>query len=237
MLDFQIGNDVKLTNDSKRRFAPWEIYDVKLTKVELAEVQGKADPSAVYKMIRVRFENDEGYYEESIFYPSETDTERKKYPRANGTEYEVPSNWERTKMFIYHSLKALNPEGLKKFMLASAKFKNFEMMAKAYVTLMTEVIGTNCQIKLGGRNMKDGTVAPVFPSFVNVGNNGEVYIASNIIGQNLYFSNYEERQRTAFKGAKPTAMPDLVSEIPTTESEKDNSMKVDDIADLLADLG
>lgn len=236
MLDFQISNDVQLTNTSKRRLTPWEIHKVKLTNVENVEIQGKADPSKTYKLIKVRFENDEGYYEESIFYPTETDSERKKFQRADGTEFERPSNWERTKMFLYVSLNALNPEGLKKFQAASAKFKNFDMMAKAYVTVMKDAIGKECEIKLAGRNLQDGTVSAVFPSFINLGHNGEVYVSTNIIGENLYFTPYEERQRTAFKGAKPTSMPDLTMDMPTTDSEKDNSMKVDDIADLLADL-
>ena len=236
MFDFQLSNDVQLTNSSKRRLAPWEIYTVKLTNAEITEVQSKADPTTKFKLIRIRFENDEGYYDESIFFPTEQDSERKTFERDDGGTFTQPSNWERTKMFIYISLIALNPEGLKKFQAASAKFKNFDMMAAAYVKVLTEAIGTEVEIKLGGRKQKDGTISAAFPKFINIGNNGEVYVSSNIIGQNLFFSAYEEKQRTAFKNAKPTVMPDLVSEIPTTESETDNSMKVDDITDLLAEL-
>ena len=111
MFDFQIDNNVSLVNTSKPRLAPWEIHKVKLASVKNEEITGKADPSQKYKLIRVRFENDEGYYEESIFYPTEADSERKQYEAKDGHKYERPSNWERTKYFIYLTLQVLNPEG------------------------------------------------------------------------------------------------------------------------------
>lgn len=56
---------------SKPRLKPYEIHRVKLADVKVETLKGKKDPDAVYEILKVRFENNDGYYEESIFFPKE----------------------------------------------------------------------------------------------------------------------------------------------------------------------
>ena len=58
---------------SKPRLKPYEIHRVKLAEAKVETLKGKKDPDAVYEILKVRFENNEGYYEESIFFPKEGD--------------------------------------------------------------------------------------------------------------------------------------------------------------------
>ena len=59
---------------SKPRLKPYEIHRVKLADVKVETLKGKKDPDAVYEILKVRFENNDGYYEESIFFPKKETT-------------------------------------------------------------------------------------------------------------------------------------------------------------------
>lgn len=190
------------------RLKPWSINDVNFEKAEISEFKGKADPSMTYKVLRVRFSNNEGYYEESIFFPKEGDDQRRTYSGANG-EYEVPSSFERTKIFIIQTATILNPEGFEKMQAASSKFKSFDDMAKAYCTIMNQVAGKPTKLKLAGKANKDGVIEPVLPNFVSLSKDGRVYANSNFVGDTVFFTSKEEQKRAEYLNAKPSKLPDL----------------------------
>lgn len=205
MFDFSISN-VQAVSNSKKRLAPWGIYDVEFKGCEVKEFKGKIDVTKTFKTLKTRFEGEDGYFEETIFFPKESDAVRQKYQNAQGHDYEVPSNWERTRTFIAQLASVLNPEGFKKMQEMSSKFKSFDDMCQALITILTPKIGTKTKLKLIGKTKQDGTVEAVLPKFVGVNKEGQLFTSDNFVGNNLFFTPYEESRRAAFMNAKPTAM-------------------------------
>ncbi len=94
----------------------------------------------------------------------------------------------------------------------SSKFKGFEDMCKALIAITDSKKGTKTNLKLIGKTRQDGTVEAVLPKFVAVNKQGELFVSDNFIGNNLFFTPYEEGKRAEFLNAKPTNMPDNVPE-------------------------
>ena len=231
MLDFSINSSVSAVSNSIKQLAPFAIYDVKYEKSEIAEFDGKKDPGKHYKTLRVRFSNADGYYEETIFFPTPADGEPKEYERPDGTKQKFPSNWDRIKFFMAQVMTVLNPEGYKKFCEASSKFKDFEMMANAFIKVLEPAMGKETKLKLMGRTDESGNVHATLPKFLSYNRDGQLYISTNFIGDRVFFSTYEEGQVQKFKNAKPTAMPDLAAD-PLAITPKDEETKKDDVIDL-----
>lgn len=231
MLDFSINSSVSAVSNSIKQLAPFAIYDVKYEKSEIVEFDGKKDPGQHYKTLRVRFSNADGYYEETIFFPTPSDGEPKEYERPDGTKQKFPSNWDRIKFFMAQVMTVLNPEGYKKFCEASSKFKDFEMMANAFIKVLEPAMGKETKLKLMGRTDESGNVHATLPKFLSYNRDGQLYISTNFIGDRVFFSTYEEGQVQKFKNAKPTAMPDLAAD-PLAITPKDEETKKDDVIDL-----
>ena len=231
MLDFSINSSVSAVSNSVKQLAPFAIYDVKYEKSEIVEFDGKKDPSQHYKTLRVRFSNADGYYEETIFFPTPADGEPKEYERPDGTKQKFPSNWDRIKFFMAQVMTVLNPEGYKKFCEASSKFKDFEMMANAFIKVLEPAMGKETKLKLMGRTDESGNVHATLPKFLSYNRDGQLYISTNFIGDRVFFSTYEEGLVQKFKNAKPTAMPDLAAD-PLAITPKAEEAKKDDVIDL-----
>lgn len=205
MFNFDI-TEVQAVSNSKKRLSPWGIYDVEFKGCKVESFTGKKDPTETFKVLRTRFEGADGYYEETIFFPKEKDSQRPKYQNAQGHEYEVASNWERTKTFIAQLASVLNPEGFAKMQEMSNKFKSFDDMCAALITILDPKIGTKTKLKLIGKTKQDGTVEAILPKFVGVNKEGVLFTSDNFIGNNLFFTPYEEGKRSAFLHATPTPM-------------------------------
>lgn len=231
MLDFSINSSVSAVSNSIKQLAPFAIYDVKYEKSEIVEFDGKKDPSQHFKVLRVRFSNTDGYYEETIFFPTPADGEPKEFKNPDGTVRKMPSNFDRTKFFMAQVMEVLNPDGYKKFCEASSKFKDFEMMANAFIKVLEPAMGKETKLKLMGRTDMNGNVHAVLPNFLNISKEGQLYVSTNFIGDRVFFSTYEEGQVQKFKNAKPTAMPDLAAD-PLAITPKTEEAKKDDVIDL-----
>lgn len=232
MLDFSINSSVSAVSNSVKQLAPYAIYDVKYEKSEIVEFDGKKDPSQHFKVLRVRFSNTDGYYEETIFFPTPADGEPKEYERPDGTKQKFPSNWDRIKFFMAQVMTVLNPEGYKKFCEASSKFKDFEMMAKAFIKILEPAAGKETKLKLMGRTDESGNVHAVLPKFLSYSREGQLYVSSNFIGDRVFFSTYEEGLVQKFKNAKPTTMPELAADPLGMTTQVDNKAEKDDVIDL-----
>jgi hypothetical protein len=79
-------------------------------------------------------------------------------------------------------------------------------------------------LKLVGRENK-GVIYAALPSACGLTKNGEIF-ATNFIGDNLFFSNYELTQQKKYRDAKPTKMSDNTDDTPDVADEEFN---VDDI--------
>ena len=190
---------------SRRPLAPWNIYDVKFKGCEIREFDGKKDPNAHYKVLDIKFENEDGYHTVTQFFPREGDDERRSYDGKNGGKVEMPSNFESLMALVKQTAQVLNPEGFTKMQAASAKFKSFDDVANALKKVTTPAIDSDIKIKLIGRN-RDGKVVAEIPRIVAINKQGEAFIADNYIGTKLFFSDYEETQRSKYMGAAPTEM-------------------------------
>lgn len=232
MLDFSINSSVSAVSNSVKQLAPYAIYDVKYEKSEIVEFDGKKDPSQHYKTLRVRFSNADGYYEETIFFPTPADGEPKEYERPDGTKQKFPSNWDRIKFFMAQVMTVLNPEGYKKFCEASSRFKDFEMMAKAFIKILEPAAGKETKLKLMGRTDESGNVHAALPKFLSYSREGQLYVSSNFIGDRVFFSTYEEGLVQKFKNAKPTTMPELAADPLGMTTQVDNKAEKDDVIDL-----
>lgn len=196
------------TSNIQRRLTPWGIYNVKFAGAKKETVSGKKDVNATYDILKVRFEGEDGYYEESIFYPKEGDDKRPTYTSKDGHEYEGASSFERTMTFIAQVARVLNPKGFEKMQEASTKFKSFDDVVKAFIAITDPAKGKETHLKLVGRT-QNGNVVAALPKFVAVNKNGELFTSDNFIGDNLFFTAYEESRKKAAENAKPTDMDSL----------------------------
>lgn len=213
---FNFGNLAKGSGVAtvKRRLKPWDIYEVELKDARIDEVKGSKDPSKTYRILKVRFENEQGYYEESIFFPKPGDEERtvREVTNKDGSkrQMELPSSNDRIEGFIQHVAAVLNPDAFVKLQEHAAKgvFKDFDMVAKYFIEKICKpVFGKKTFLKLIGKKDKDGNYQPILPYFVEI-RNGEPRLNNNFLGTPtmVAFSEYEERQRNEYLNAKPTNM-------------------------------
>jgi hypothetical protein len=195
------------TSSNRPRLKPWDIYPVEFAGARVDTVQGKKDPSKSYTILKVRFEGEDGYYEESIFYPKEGDDKRPIYKSKDGHEYEGASSFDRTMSFIAQVAEVLNPEGFKKMQEVSSKFKTFDDLTKVFIAITNPAKGKKTKLKLVGRN-HNGNIEAALPRFVAVNKQGERFVCDNFLGDKVFFSAYEENERNKYLNAKPTNVED-----------------------------
>lgn len=215
MSNFNFGSlaTIQSTSNVQQRLKPWDIYTVKFSGARIETIQGKKDPTQTYTILKVRFDGEDGFYEESIFYPKDGDDIRPKYTSKDGHEYEGASSFDRTMTFIAQVATVLNPEGFARMQAASSKFRSFDDVAKTFVQITDKAKGKETKLKLVGKNQQNGSVQAALPKFVAINKNGERFCCDNFLGDKLFFSAYEEGKRAEYISAKPTPMatetPDL----------------------------
>ena len=224
MSDMNFGfSSASAVRNTRRPLAPWGIYKVKFTGAEIATFKGSKDPSVEYKVLRFNFENEDGYYSESLFFPKEGDDVDREYEN-NGGIMKFPSNFKVTMSTVQQTLQVLSPKGWEAVQKASAKFKSFDDVANAAIKVLDKVKGTETEIKLVGRVSKGKVVAKI-PTIIRYNKDGELYVSDNYIGTKLYFTDYEEGERNKYLNAKPTTpSPKTDTPAPTTEASTDNEL-------------
>lgn len=232
MSNFNFGSlaATQATSNVQPRLKPWGIYPVKFTGARKETIKGKKDPNAVYEILKVRFEGKEGYYEESIFYPKDGDDTRPTYKNKEGHEYQGASSFDRTMTFIAQVAEVLNPEGFKKMQAASSKFKSFDDVVTAFIKITDSVKNKETKLKLVGK-VQDGNVVACLPKFVAINKNGEKFTCDNFIGDNLFFSAYEESRKAEYLNAKPTNMDNsaIVKEVDAKPEGSENDIDFDSL--------
>lgn len=224
MSDMNFGfSSASAVRNTRRPLAPWGIYKVKFTGAEIATFKGSKDPSVEYKVLRFNFENEDGYYSESLFFPKEGDDVDREYEN-NGGIMKFPSNFKVTMSTVKQTLQVLSPKGWEAVQKASAKFKSFDDVANAAIKVLDKVKGTETEIKLVGRVSKGKVVAKI-PTIIRYNKDGELYVSDNYIGTKLYFTDYEEGERNKYLNAKPTTpSPKTDTPASTTEASTDNEL-------------
>lgn len=242
MAGFVFGpiDKVQATAGGNRRLRPWDIYEVKFVEAKYDTLKGTKEDNKdqVYEMLVVRFENEDGYYEERIFNPGEKGNERYENTSADGHKYYSASSMEKLRIFIAQMLTVLAPEGMKKMVEVAPKLQSFKQLCEVFAKLMEPAKGKTTHLKLSGKtDSKTNRIVPVLPKFAGVNKAGELFTADNFIGDKLFFSTYEEGKRKEYLAAKPTNMDAVeppvsasVDDLPNTEAPKE---EIDDFEGLL----
>ena len=198
MFNFGISKESAIKT-VRPQLKPWNIYDVKFLGCEVREFAGKKDPSVVYKVLDIKFENEEGYFTVTKFFPKAGDDKRKEVDAKNGGKRELPSNFEELMNVVKQTAEVLTPEGFKKMSELSAKFKSFDDVA-------------------------NNRVVAEIPSITGVFD-GTATITDNYIGNKLFFTPYQEQKREEYLKSKPSD-PEKTEK--KTETKKDPLMEVEE---------
>ena len=96
-------------NASQSSFKPVlqgnKIYDVTFKGCEKRDIAGKTDPSKIYKILDIKFENNDGYYTHTFFEPTEADGQQRE------TQYGPnPSNVQSMMLLFKHLIDTVNPK-------------------------------------------------------------------------------------------------------------------------------
>lgn len=216
---------------TSKTLRPWDIYEVSFAGCRVETIQGKKDPAKTYKILKIRFENNSGYYEESVFFPVDADTVRPTRTNKEGHEVEMPSNFERILALIAQLGAVINPEGYKKMQALSEKFKSFDDVCATLIKITDPKKGTKTHLKLIGRTNNEGKIKAALPYFVSLNKDGEVWTSDNFIGDKLDFTAYELKQKEAYTNAVPTTMdkPSTSNTATPTIEEDEDEINLDDI--------
>ena len=201
MFNFGISKESAIKT-VRPQLKPWNIYDVKFVGCEVREFAGKKNPNEVYKVLDIKFENEDGYFTVTKFFPKAGDNERKKVTGANGGERELASNFEELMNIVKQTAEVLNPKGFEKMSELSAKFKSFDDVAKTLIAITDKVKGCETKIKLVGRN-RDNRVVAEIPNITSVFD-GVATITDNYLGNKLFFSEYQLKKQEEYLNSKPT---------------------------------
>ena len=186
MFNFGISKE-SAVRTVRTQLKPWNIYDVTFIGCEIREFAGKKDPEQKYKVLDIKFENEDGYFTVTKFFPKEGDETRRKVATKNGGERELASNFEELMNIVKQTAEVLTPEGFKKMAELSPKFKSFDDVAKTLIAITDKVKGCKTKIKLIGRN-RDNRIVAEIPNITSVFD-GTATITDNYIGSKLFFSD------------------------------------------------
>lgn len=199
-MNFNLGAAPSASTTSTRLKAN-TIHTVQFDGAVADTIIKKDGSGDTFNVLRVKFKNDEGTYEETIFEPRAGDDQRP----ANNFGGENPAPMEELMFKIRHLIAAVAPAAdaaiNKK---GSLNFGSWDDLRKFVVTNTAKSVGTTTQIKLIAD--KDGN--PRFPGYVlSISKKGEVYPRTNFIGAKLAFTPKEMEKIEATTSAKPTQMP------------------------------
>jgi hypothetical protein len=209
-MDFNFSNlsQTSFSSNSTAHLKPYNIYKVNLTKIEKTELKGSKDPNAVYPVVALEFTGcgeDKGVFTTNLFIPStQDDLVRPSFKNAEGHEFNRPSRAENFQYTLMQIVHAINPAGEEKIKANGSKIKTIDQFIDLIVKALAGKENVETNLKLVGRN-NNGTVYAALPNSCGLNKSGEIF-ATNFIGENLFFSNYELNQQKAYQNATPTNM-------------------------------
>lgn len=171
---------------SKPRLAGNNIYAVNFDGAEMLEFK-----DGEFKVIKLKFSNEDGTFEHTIFEPKSSDFERNtsgQFPQA--------SNWESVSLLLKHAIDSLNPtvgkqidSGTKN--LGAADWNGFR---KLVLDILNVGKGTSTKIKLIKNNKGEAQFPGFFAGLTKPDPQtgvSKAYIRNNFIGEKLAFTPYE----------------------------------------------
>ena len=225
--NFSNLNNTNFTGSTGQYLKPYGIYSVNLTKIEKDELKGK--DGTIYPIIKLEFTGvgeSKGTFETNLFIPtSEKDMERRTVTNANGHESKRPSSFENFQYTLMQIVEVLNPKGAEKIKENGDKIKTIDQFIDLIFKALKGKENVTTNLKLVGRN-NQGKIFATLPSACGLNKKDEIF-ATNFIGENLFFSNYEETQQKAYRNATPTSMPSDSSDDENPDKGEDVDLDID----------
>lgn len=199
-------------NGAKKVLDGNAIYDVTFDGCEARDIQGVQDPTKVFHVLDIKFSNADGVFTHTEFEPGPDDVQD-----TQGTYGPNPSRIKSMMLMFKHLIDAVNP-ALGKAIDNKEKSLNttsWDSLRKLMVQATDPGKGTQTKIKL----FKNNKGAAVFPRyFAKYNKEGKLYMSTNFIGNNIFFTNKELDQITKQQEAKPTSSDVFTLDTPTTEA-------------------
>jgi len=198
-----------------------EIYEVTFDGASIEDIQGKKDPSQVYKVLKLRFSNEKGQFEHTIFEPRPEDFERGENKTTRNGEvstFPTPSNVESMMLLLKHVIDAVLPLLGKKIDEGELTLggKNWEQLRTNVVTVLEKGKGVTTKIKL----LSDNKGNARFPGFfTGLNQEGKAYIRNNFVGNTIGFTSYEKTRIDNAANAKPTDMSESLGVLSTNTED------------------
>lgn len=189
------------------------IYSVRFDGAEKKDIQGVKDPTITYEVLILKFSNEDGIYEHTIFGPKPEDGKRgeTEFTNKNGNKEKIPqpSNNENLMLLLKHVIDAVNPTVAKVIDSGEKKLgaKDWVSLRELVLKICTQGVGAQTKIKLLKKKSNGEATFPGF--FAAINRDGKAYIRNNFIGDKVAFSAYEITRITNEANATPSNSTDL----------------------------
>lgn len=193
-----------------------EIYTVKFDGCEIRDIQGVQDPTKTFKVLDIKFSNDQGYFTDTVFEPQEKDTED-----LQGMYGPTPSTLKSMGLKFKHLIDATNPELGEKIDSGKQKLNapSWDALRQLMVKATEPGKGKEMQIKL----MVTSKGKVTFPSyFAGYTKSGQLYLKTRFIGKSLTWLPNELTRIQKMTSAKPSSV----------EKHDESSVENFDLSDL-----
>ena len=197
MISFDFGTTA---DNRQKRLKPNEIHTVHFDGCEARDITSTSDPERKFKVLDIKFSNDEGTFTHTIFEPTEADLTRSQNQWGEGA-----SNFESMMLLLKHLIDAVNPVLGNKINKkeASLKAPNWDALRQLMVKATESGKGTEVQIKLLGKVNKNGYNEAVFPRYFARVYDGVARLVNPFIGKGLTFTAAEMKRIQETQNAQP----------------------------------
>lgn len=233
-MSFSFGQTAGASQSTaKPRLEGNNIYDVVFDGCEVEDIQGVKDPSQLYKVLKLKFSNEDGTYEHAIFEPRPEDFERKiSEVMVKGAKQNIPqpSGVESMMLLFKHAIDAINPAIAEAIDKGEKNLgaKDWNDLRKLVAKILDAGKGVSTKIKLV-KNKKGEAIFPGF--FAAVNRENKAYIRNNFIGPKVAFTSYETDRIRKEATATPTKAEsydmNVVTSAPVDTSGLDLEFDVD----------
>lgn len=203
--------------EQKSMLAANKIHTVTFDGVEKVDLK-----NGELHCLRIKFSNDEGYFNHTIFEPQPGDDQE----TDNAFGGKNPSRVMEMMTLLRHLGAGISCPELNQKISEFDNKTTWEQIRNIVVETTAPAIGNETKIKLLGRKRTDVNTGveytdPVFPAFfLAYTQDGRLYMRTNFIGKGVYFSTKELGAIKKQTEAKPVAASEFTN---TAAPKKDNS--------------
>ena len=199
-MNFSFSEAVNSQNNVRAQLTGDMIHEVTFDGCEARDFDSTQNPGQKFHVLEIKFSNKDGQFTHTVWEPKAADFEDRR-----GAFVARPSNVAVMGYLFKHWLDAVNPEASAKINKGELKMEvtpnNWDSVRKFMVEQTEAGKGTETKIKLVKKNNGDA----MFPYFLNYNREGKLYMSTNFIGNNIFFTTKELQKISRAQAAKPTA--------------------------------